>query len=339
MADLGDPQTVNAARDDKWKAPLWQALEENGLTLAWVSDEFGGAGASMADGFDVLRISGQYAAPVALSETLLAGWLLAMSGQQCPSGPLAVAPVRQRDKITFGSDGTLSGSAKSVPFAKDAARIVVAVPHNGSTIVAIVDPAKCAISERPHDMGGDRADVTFNGVAPEVVAELGGGATYDTFWTLGAAARAAQMTGALESSLAIATQYSMERQAFGKLISKFQAVQHNLAQLAGEVAASLAASGSAIDTLQNEPDNKAAVFLEVASAKIRVGEAARDGMAIAHQVHGAIGFTAEHVLQRYTRSLMGWRDDFGEEATWAVKLGTLIAEKGEDELWPMLTTR
>ena len=105
MADLADPQTINATRDTSWKAPLWRALEENGLTLAWVSDEFGGAGASIADGFDVLRIAGQYAAPVALSETLLAGWLLASSGQSCPAGPVTVAPVRERDKIELGGDG------------------------------------------------------------------------------------------------------------------------------------------------------------------------------------------------------------------------------------------
>jgi acyl-CoA dehydrogenase len=81
------------------------------------------------------------------------------------------------------------------------------------------------------------------------------------------------------------------------------------------------------------------VFIEVASAKIRVGEAAGEGAAIAHQVLGAIGFTREHVLHRYTRQLWAWRDDFGNESQWAVKLGQLVAAKGADELWPMLAAR
>ncbi|HUS95628.1 MAG TPA: acyl-CoA dehydrogenase family protein [Hyphomicrobiaceae bacterium] len=339
LADLADPQTLNAARNESWKAPVWQALEESGLTLAWVPEEQGGVGASISDGFDILRMAGQFASPVALGETLLAGWLLGLSGQACPSGPMTLAPVRDRDRITVGADGTLTGTARAVPFARDARTLAVLVETDGHAAVAIVDPAACTMTDRNHDMGGDRSDISFTSIAPISIARLPDGISRDDFWIMAAAARAAQMTGALESCLAVSTQYAMERQAFGRTISKFQAVQHNLAKLAGEVAASLAASGSAADTLENERDNRAAVFLEAAAAKIRVGEAARDGIAIAHQVHGAIGFTSEYVLQRFTRCLMGWRDDFGEESVWAVKLGNAVAEKGEDQLWPTLTTR
>jgi hypothetical protein len=63
------------------------------------------------------------------------------------------------------------------------------------------------------------------------------------------------------------------------------------------------------------------VFLEAASAKIRCSEAAEKGGAIAHQVHGAIGFTIEHILHRYTLRALAWRDDFGSESYWAVELG------------------
>ncbi len=69
------------------------------------------------------------------------------------------------------------------------------------------------------------------------------------------------------------------------------------------------------------------MFLEAASAKIRVGEAAGEGAAIAHQVLGAIGFTKEHTLHRFTRRLWAWRDDFGNESQWAVKLGNLVAAR------------
>ena len=115
--------------------------------------------------------------------------------------------------------------------------------------------------------------------------------------------------------------------------------QHNLAELGGEVAAALAASGSAADTVDKEADNHAALFLEIASAKIRIGEAATKGAAIAHQVHGAIGYTDEHILQRFTRRMWGWRDDFGNESEWAVELGNLVAREGADQLWPKLATR
>jgi len=56
-------------------------------------------------------------------------------------------------------------------------------------------------------------------------------------------------------------------------------------------------------------------------------------------VHGAIGFSREHVLHRYTQRLWAWRDDFGSESAWALKLGNLVAGKGADGLWPMLAAR
>ena len=82
-----------------------------------------------------------------------------------------------------------------------------------------------------------------------------------------------------------------------------------------------------------------AVFLEAASAKIRCSEAAEKGGAIAHQVHGAIGFTIEHILHRYSLRALAWRDDFGNESYWAVELGKLVAARGADELWPLVASR
>ena len=80
FADLADPQTINKARDGGWKNKLWSALSDAGLTLAWVPENLGGAGASLNDGFVILGAAGRYALPVPLAETLLAGWLLAQAG-------------------------------------------------------------------------------------------------------------------------------------------------------------------------------------------------------------------------------------------------------------------
>src|SRR5436309_6671532 len=75
FTDLCEPATINAAEEGKWPEALWNALEENGLSLTWVSDTLGGAGAELMDGFAVLRVAGRHSAPVPLAETLLAGWL------------------------------------------------------------------------------------------------------------------------------------------------------------------------------------------------------------------------------------------------------------------------
>ena len=139
--------------------------------------------------------------------------------------------------------------------------------------------------------------------------------------------------------LEISVRYSNERVAFEKKISKFQAVQHNLARLAGELAAALAAATSAADAIANATAFNDEVFLEAAAAKIRCAEAAEKGGGIAHQVHGAIGFTIEHILHRYSLRALAWRDDFGSESYWAVELGKLVCNRGADELWPLVASR
>ena len=126
FADLADPQTINRARDASWKEPLWRALSDAGLTLAWVPEKHGGAGASLADGFAILGAAGRYALPVPLAETLLAGWLLARAGIAAPAGAMTVAPARPRDRITLNADGTLERTSRGVPFASDCEHIAVA---------------------------------------------------------------------------------------------------------------------------------------------------------------------------------------------------------------------
>jgi acyl-CoA dehydrogenase len=70
------------------------------------------------------------------------------------------------------------------------------------------------------------------------------------------------------------------------------------------------------------------------SAKIRTGEAAGQACAIAHQVFGAIGFTEEHELHRFTKRLWSWRDEYGNEAFWSQALGArVLAAEADQTLW------
>jgi alkylation response protein AidB-like acyl-CoA dehydrogenase len=337
--DLCDPQTVNAATDAAWKAPLWQALEESGLTLAWVAEERGGAGASLADGFAIAGVSGRFAVPMPLGENLLAGWLLGVAGLDSPAGAMTVAPSRPRDRLTLTSKGTLQGRALGIPFAGSVETIVALASQDGANHVVHIAAKDCVIQGAPGLSGDGRDAVTFDGVVPLAIASLPDGLGGNCLTLMGAAVRAAQIGGALQEILTMASEYAQERVAFEKPIAKFQAVQHNLARLAGETAAAVAAASSAADTIHTIQGLGDAAFFEVAAAKIRAGEAAGEGAAIAHQVYGAIGFTEEHILHRFTQRLWAWRDDFGNESEWAVQLGEFVADGGADELWPLLASR
>jgi alkylation response protein AidB-like acyl-CoA dehydrogenase len=206
--------------------------------------------------------------------------------------------------------------------------------------VALVETAGVRCAERRGIAGNTLYELTFDKTRPAEVATLPQGLGQDTLMLMGAAVRSLSTAGALEAILEISVRYSGERVAFERPIGKFQAVQHNLARLAGESAAATAAATSAADAIANAASLASpGIYLEAAAARIRSAEAATEGAAIAHQVHGAIGYTKEHILHRFTRALLTWRDDFGNESQWAVELGNRIAAAGAEELWPLVASR
>lgn len=339
LGDLADPQTVNRARDDRWRENLWQAFTDAGLPLAWVPEKLGGSDATLADGFAILGLAGRFALAVPLAETMGAGWLLARAGLSAPSGPMTIAPARPHDRVELSQDGTLSGTIFAVPFAENSQHIAVLVEGNKGTAIALVKTSSCQLS-KGCNLAGDAANgVTFGRVKPLLMAPAPAGFDRSSLMLMGATIRSVQSAGALETLLSLSIAYANERVAFERPIAKFQAVQQNLAKLAGEVAAALAAAGSAADAIAQAGAFDDAVMLEAASAKIRCAEAAAEGSAIAHQVFGAIGFTKEHVLHRFTLRALSWRDEFGNESYWAAELGKQIAGRGADEFWRLVASR
>jgi alkylation response protein AidB-like acyl-CoA dehydrogenase len=334
--DLCEADTVNRAEKGEWPKALWDALEESGLPLTWVPDELGGAGAEIVDGFAVLRVAGRFAAPVPIAETLLAGWLLAQAGIAAPSGPMTVAPVYEDGDIRVGADGTLSGRARAVPFARNAGHIAVVATRAGAPVVALVETAGLVVKPGTGLSGEPRDEVSFDRATP-VALEPAPGLLPEALTLVAAAARTQQMAGALERILDQSVQYALDREQFGRPIAKFQAVQQNLAALAGEVAAAGAAADGAAEAIAAHGVAGDIVLSQVAIAKLRVGDAAGAGAAIAHQVHGAMGFTYEHTLHHSTRRLWAWREEFGNETLWAERLGRMVAARGADELWPFVT--
>lgn len=339
FTDLADAQSVNSATNNGWKTALWTALDNAGLPLSWVPEDCGGSGVSLTDGFSVASSAGRFAISVPLVETMLAGWLLSRARLSSPSGKMTVAPARPQDRIAVNAGGTLSGRVRGVPFASEAEHIAVIASDVQGFTIALVEASACRI-EAGESLGSDASNtVTFDNAKAVSAKRAPLETTPASVMLMGATLRSLQIAGALEAMLDTTVRYSNERIAFEKQISKFQAVQHNLARLAGEVAAGVAAAGSAADAVATSDSFDDAVFLEVASAKVRCAEAAEKGAAIAHQVHGAIGFSMEHILHRYTLRALGWRDDFGHESYWATELGKFVAACGADELWPLVASR
>lgn len=330
--DLSTPEVINAAEQGEWPTALWQAISESGLPLTWVPEENGGVGASMLDGFAVIKAAGAAALPVPLAETLLAGWILAQAGLQV-SGEAAT--VAMGDLIF--ADGAVSGTVQAVPGARNTTQIVVIVETGTDTQVLQLAAKQCEITAHANLAGEPWDQLTFNAVVPQQIAQAGPGLTMQSVQAMGALMRCVQSAGALGAALELTIEYSMERVQFGRAIGKFQAIQHSIASFAGEAAAMNAAADAAAESVNRAGGVDHEAWIEIATAKTRLEEAVNNGAAIAHQVHGAMGFTYEHRLHHLTRRLWSWRDEYGSDVVWARRLGEEVLSWGADQLWPKIT--
>lgn len=156
---------------------------------------------------------------------------------------------------------------------------------------------------------------------------------------VGAFIRVAQAAGAMDAALAMSIDYVNTRQQFGKPLGKFQAVQQVLAIFATEAAAVNVAGAAAAAALDKAGGDADAALFEIACAKLRTNKAIGQATSIAHQVHGAIGFTQEYDLHKLTGPLLDWRSDFGNDAYWAEVLGSMTAKLGGAGLWAEVTRR
>jgi alkylation response protein AidB-like acyl-CoA dehydrogenase len=337
FGDLSTPEVINAAEAGQWPQELWQAIEESGLTLTWIPEVNGGVGASMLDGFAVIKAAGGAPLPVPLAETLMAGWLLARGGLQVAVEPMTIALLDRARGDLYWDGKKLGGTAVSVPHGRNARHIVTVVDANGQSLVLKFAVDQLAIASHVNLAGEPWDTVTFDNVVPTEISELEGSVNTGTVEALGALVRCVQSAGALSTALELTLQYSMERVQFGRPIAKFQALQHSVATFAGQVAAINAAADSAAEAVSFGGLIDHGAWIEIATAKTRLEEAVNIGAAVAHQVHGAMGFTYEHRLHHLTRRLWSWRDEYGSDSVWADRLGEEVLQWGSEGLWPHIT--
>jgi len=337
FTDLVTKELIESAEQGVWPDKLWRALEEAGLTLPLVSEAGGGAGGTWLDAHVVVRAAGRHTAPVPLAETIVASGLLAGAGLDVPLGPLTLAPVQGGEALTLtraGGGWRLRGVASRVPWGAAAGHVVALGQADGRTMIALVHRDAARVTADRNLALEPRDTLTFEDAPVLAATPAGGEAAAATITRYGALVRSAQMAGAIDSLLQQSVRYTTERRQFGRPIGSFQAIQHQLAVLAGHAAAAGIAAARAFAAADGgDPAFHTAV------AKIRAGEAAGIAAGIAHQVHGAIGFTYEHSLHFATRRLWSWRAEFGSESYWAGELGRRVTARGADALWADLTAR
>jgi acyl-CoA dehydrogenase len=297
-------EAVQAAEADGWSPSIWSAVADAGYgSLAEMP---------LADTLALLTVAGEHAAPVPLAEAALAGWLV----DEPLTGPVSVAPASDLRL----KDDRVTGTAARVPWGHAVDRMVAVI--DGQAVVVAV--ASATRIERHANLAGEPRDTL---VFDRAEAEDARPVACD-LCERGALTRAALMAGSLTGMARLTVNYAGERRQFGRPIAAFQAVQHHLVGIAQE--ASLVQA--AVDGAARAPG-----LFEIAAAKALASRAALAATRAAHQVHGAMGMTQEYRLHHFSRRLWAWRNEYGDDRHWAIRLGRAVAAGGADGLYPALT--
>ncbi len=309
-------EVFEAVEEGRFPESHWRAIEDTGLVDMLLPEDAGGAGVDFGDAMAVARMAGAFALPLPLVETMIGRWLLS-GAVEAPAGPLGTVTL--------------------------ASRLEVAWPDNVSALVvsdATGGVGWVAAGEVELERGTNSAGESVGRLRelPSIPAQQSGGlGSEQSLSNLMAVARSAMIAGAMERILDLTIEHVQGRVQFGRPLARFQAVQQMVAVMASHTAVVGVAADTAIAAVESVLARKGgdATFM-AASAKARASEACYEVTRIAHQLHGAIGYTREHDLHRFTRRLWVWRDADGDEGYWQQRVGEMAIRSGGGGLWPLL---
>ncbi len=320
----------------------WREMAEMGWLGLVIPEQYGGSGMSFQDLAVLLEEMGRACLPGPFFSTVVLGALpvldlgtdeqrvkylpgiargeliftLALTEESARYDAKGVKLKAIRDKDSF----MLTGLKLFVPDAHVADYIICAArthdgenPEDGITMF-IVDARspgiRCTLLKT---IANDKlCEMVFDNVRVPREGILG---SVDQGWPLlekiirrAAAAKCCDMAGSLQQVFEMTLAYAKDRVAFGQPIGSFQAVQHHCANMAIDVNGTmLSAYQAAWKVSEGMPCD-----WEVAVAKAWASAACPRVIALAHQIHGAIGTTMDHDLHYYTRRTKAAESAFGD---------------------------
>ena len=311
---------VAAGRD----AEFWHRLDELGLVRLTGAERFGGSGAGWGEAAELLATAVRHGVRIPLAEhDLLACWLLESAGIPADGAPRTVCLLDEH------------GRATGVPWASSAERIVLVWQRDDEYQVADAALDSIGITfganiiGEPRDtVAADLEHLTGVPITADLVAQLR---------LKSALVRSIQVCAALDKALQLSIEHATSREQFGRTLSKFQAVQHLISDIAAEAALARSATEAALSAAILSDWSAPHLEFLVAAARSCAGHAASVVVRNAHQVHGAIGTTSEHRLHEFTRAALAWRSEFGSVQYWDDRVTDMALQAGANRLWSLIS--
>jgi alkylation response protein AidB-like acyl-CoA dehydrogenase len=294
---------------------LWTALAEMGMTGLALPEQYGGAGLEVLDLAVAAECLGFHATPGPFFGHALAGLAIAWGGSDAQKerwlpalasgekiGSVAFGEpdgAWQPDQWTLAAGETLTGTKVHVPHADEADLFVVGIAGGGLCVVEKGASGLEIKAEAGADQTRRLSQLGFDSTPAEALAGDASAAARvrDTALVL----LAADAFGGASRLVRDSVEYAKTREQFGVKIGHFQALKHQLANMAVEIEPSRGLywyAAHAQDHVREEAERVAAI----AKAHItdRAMQVARDAV----EAHGGIGFTWECDVQIWFKRAM-----------------------------------
>jgi alkylation response protein AidB-like acyl-CoA dehydrogenase len=321
----GDQRREVTASEPGFDEKTWARLAEMGVLGLPFAEEDGGSGAGPVEVAIVAEEIGKVLAPEPFVEAVvLAGGLVAAVGtaeqRTAVLGPLAEGgsllafahaepgtrwgPAASAVQATRdGGAWRLSGVKEPVPNGARADVLVVSAVSGGKTLLFLVQGDAEGLTRsgyRTHD-SGRAAKVAFANTPAELLGSDDGDRTADVerAQAAGRIGYANEAVGAMETALAMTSEYLKTRKQFGVTLNKFQALTFRAADM--YVSLELARSTALWAVLVQDAGGD--VVQAADRARLQTSRAGRHIGKEAIQLHGGIGMTAEYKVGHYTSRL------------------------------------
>ena len=280
----------------------WKTMAEMGWTGVIIPEDHGGSdfgwlsmGLVAEELAKTLAASPLTISTVASSAIILGGsdeqkekWLPRIASGEIIA-TLAVDEGTRHDpsKIeTSVTDGKLSGKKSFVPEA-DGADLIVVAATDGLYLVEKGDGVTLTkrhlVDQRSH------ADITFDGAAADKLAG-GGDGLLDDVLDRARILTASEMLGMAQQVFDTTLDYLKQRVQFNQVLASFQALQHRMADLFGDLAMMRSAVEGGLQALDSGFGVSRAATMAKAEANRVLHKMASEGI----QLHGGIGMTDEY---------------------------------------------
>lgn len=294
---------------------LWKGLAELGVAGIHLPEEYGGSALEMLDLAVVAETVGTHAAPVPLISHALGSLAIALAGSDAQksrwlpglaSGDLLATiafaeegGAWQPEEWTLDAGPTLSGTKETVPFAEHADLFIVGLAGGKLCVVersaAGVEVQRIEGADRTRRIGR----VSFDGTPAEGLEASDDAAA--RVRDAGLVLLAADAFGGASKLVDMSVAYAKSREQFGVTIGHFQALKHQLANMAVEIEPCRALYWYAAHALDHIPeDAPRSAALAKSHLTDRYQQIARDAV----EAHGGIGFTWEGDVQIWFKRAM-----------------------------------